>query len=297
MQGQQGSDVCQTLRDWFDRIPPMSLLVMYTLLGCFLLTYFTDLGVFLINAPEDTLLKLQLWRLLTASFVVSSIFSLLISLFMYMPTACDSERRMGTVKYQLYLLMNCVIIQAVCAGLILGGAASIGFAPWTMGLWGVIMLEIVVRCNRDPEAVVGLWCCPATIKSKYYPWVLLLLFLLLGGVQLDLLIGTALGYVCKVYADVFGHAECMQLSDTKANRLQECVPFRWLKGMRNFVSVENSGLPFTVVERVQSNSNSSSPAPAQPQFVPFSGRGYTTSDPPPRPQPSGYMPQRDEEDL
>jgi len=67
--------------------------------------------------------------------------------------------------------------------------------------------------------------------------------------------------------------------------------------MRNFVSVENSGLPFTVVERVQSNSNSSSPAPAQPQFVPFSGRGYTTSDPPPRPQPSGHMPPRDEEDL
>lgn len=198
MQGQQGSDVCQALRDWFGRIPAVSMLVMYTLLGGFLLTYFTDFGTLLINTPQDTLLKLQFWRLLTAPFITGSIFSLLITLFMYMPTACESERRMSSVKYLLYLLVNCVTVQVVCAGLLLGGAVSLGFMPAVLGLWGVIMLEIVVRCNRDPEAVVGLWCCPATIKSKYYPWVLLLLFLLLGGVQLDLLVGVGLGYVCKV---------------------------------------------------------------------------------------------------
>lgn len=198
MQGQQGGDVCQALRDWFGRIPAVSLLVMYTLLGCFLLTYVTSLGAVLVNAPQDTLLGLQFWRLLSASFVTRGIFSLLITLFMYMPTACESERRMSSVRYLVYLLVNCVTIQAICAGLILAGADNLGFMPVVLGMWGVIMLEIVVRCNRDPEAVVSLWCCPATIKSKYYPWMLLLIFMLLGGVQLDLLVGVGLGYACKV---------------------------------------------------------------------------------------------------
>lgn len=75
--------------------------------------------------------------------------------------------------------------------------------------------------------------------------------------------------------------------------MQECVPVRWLKGIRNFVTVENSGLPFTVVERVQS----SGPAPAQPQFVPFSGRGFTISDAEPRPHANHYMPQQNEEEF
>ena len=69
--------------------------------------------------------------------------------------------------------------------------------------------------------------------------------------------------------------------------------------MKGFVSVENSGLPFAVVQRVQNSAPRD--VPAQPQFVPFSGRGFTVADAnapsAPRLQPNRYSPQADEDEF
>ena len=40
-----------------------------------------------------------------------------------------------------------------------------------------------------------LCCCPVQLKSKYYPWVLIIIFSLLFGLQIDFWCGLAVGYM------------------------------------------------------------------------------------------------------
>ena len=161
MQGAQNNDICQVLRDWYERVPALANLVMYTLICGYLLSW-TSFGLYLSNIPTDVL-DYEVWRLLSASFYCSDFPGLLFTLLMYMPTACDTERGMGSIKYLVYFLCNCeahtgVMLQALYVGaallLKMGEIANILSLP-AAGLWGVIMLEIVVRCNRDPEAAVA----------------------------------------------------------------------------------------------------------------------------------------------
>jgi hypothetical protein len=75
----------------------------------------------------------------------------------------------------------------------------------SIGLWPILFCDIVIECNKDPEVgrMYGLnsnnkfrLCCfPIQIKSKYYPWVLILFFSLFFGPQIDLFIGLAVGYL------------------------------------------------------------------------------------------------------
>ena len=106
-----------------------------------------------------------------------------------MPTACKTERRLGTMAYLWFFLMNSkfysdLFVQVLFIGLmylityIPGTFWPSGYLVPCVGLWPIIMIEMVVRCNRNPEDAVGydlnrLFFCPLTIKSKYYPLAIL----------------------------------------------------------------------------------------------------------------------------
>ena len=159
MQGSPSNDICQSLKEWYERVPSVSMLAMYLLIAGYFLCW-TSFPLYLVNDPEAVIFSGQVWRLVTASFISTMLLQLIFTLFMYLPTACDTERRMGSVKYLMYFLCNCepysgFIVQLLYTGLIyvLAYLEVTGLATES-GLWGVIMLEIVVRCNRDPEAAV-----------------------------------------------------------------------------------------------------------------------------------------------
>jgi hypothetical protein len=83
-----------------------------------------------------------------------------------MPTACKTERRLGTMAYLWFFLMNSKIysdlfVQVLYIGLmylityIPGTFWPSGYLIPCVGLWPIIMIEMVVRCNRNPEDAVG----------------------------------------------------------------------------------------------------------------------------------------------
>jgi hypothetical protein len=66
-----------------------------------------------------------------------------------------------------------------------------------------------------------LCCFPVEIKSKYYPWALVVFFTLFFGPQLDLFIGIAVGY-CHIY----GLLGRLMIGSGKAKTFESKFPFK-----------------------------------------------------------------------
>lgn len=62
---------------------------------------------------------------------------------------------------------------------------------------------------------------PIQIKSKYYPWALLLLFSAFFGFQIDLFVGIGVGYL-----NVYNVLAKLQLSSPKAKLWENKLPFK-----------------------------------------------------------------------
>jgi hypothetical protein len=69
--------------------------------------------------------------------------------------------------------------------------------------------------------VCRLCCLPFQIKAKYYPAILLVLFSVLFGVQIDLFVGMAVGYMHH-YRMLKG----LELSTTNAKNWESKFPFK-----------------------------------------------------------------------
>ena len=106
-----------------------------------------------------------------------------------MPIACRTERRLGTVRYISFFTMTNAIIGVLYVG-ITYAIAQTGLPIFVnafvlspcQGLWPIIIVELVIKFNKEPDQLVPFMCFPFNIKSKYYPWLLLLLFSLIGGI-------------------------------------------------------------------------------------------------------------------
>lgn len=120
------------------------------------------------------------------------------------------------------------------------------------------------------------------MKSKYYPWFFFVMFSLIFAIMWDLLIGICIGYLRKLYTDVYNLAKWMVISKTFAERLENSVIFAWLNSVGKFVSVNEAAdedLSFTFSQNgttgfQMGNMNLQPPAQERPPIVPFSGTGY-----------------------
>lgn len=105
----------------------------------------------------------------------------------------------------------------------------------SIGLWPILFCDIVIECNKDPEVGRMLCCFPVEIKSKYYPWALVVFFTLFFGPQLDLFIGIAVGY-CHIY----GLLDRLMIGSGKAKTFESKFPFKNFAQNPEFVPVDGS---------------------------------------------------------
>ena len=140
---------------------------------------------------------------------------------------------MGTVPmairfFKLSIFIN-FLYTAVALALGLGvGYQRILMEP-AMGLWPVIMCDIVIQCYQDPEMPRPLCCCPIQVKSKWYPLILIALFSIFFGPQFSLFAGLAVGYLY-----VFGYLGCLETSAPSIKKWEERWPFKNYKNSPSF---------------------------------------------------------------
>jgi len=157
------------------------------------------------------------------------------------------------------------------------------------GLWAMLFADLVIEAMVNPDQPRPLCCLPIMLKAKYYPWVLIIIFSLIFGFQIDFWCGLAVGYMWH-----YGLLNRCAVGTVKATEWESCFPFKYWVEKEYFVratTAEESGAggsgPVGAVLNSGSgggNSSSSFPMPgggaaaansSSATFKSFSGRGVS----------------------
>lgn len=106
---------------------------------------------------------------------------------------------------------------------------------------------------------------PIQIKSKYYPWAIMVFFSLFFGIQLDLFVGFVVGYMY-----IYGFLKSCEITPQRAKAWESKFPFKNYAQKPEFAladqATDNEGLPTFV--------RSTPPPPTQAStFSAFQGKG------------------------
>lgn len=265
-------DFCVQIKEWWRRIPLFSMSIFYFTLFLFLISF---IGLFSIDSfilfPSDFITYFYIWEIFTFQYFNNSIISYLFQIFSYLPTSCKSEREMSTVTYICFFLMNNIIIGVIYVLLMeLLSNVNVSFLIGTdgiptYGLWPVLITEIVIRCNKNPDALTRFCMIPCEFKQKFYPWVIFALFSLFSQfVMYDLIVGMMVGYLRKIYLDVYRVLKFTVISDETAKKIE----LGYCSCIRNFTRFAPVGGSSREIE------NNAPLLPVRNEIRPFAGQGY-----------------------
>ena len=214
----------------------------------------TFISYYLINVPAFTILRFQIWRLITSVFITTNIFQIILAFFVWVKYASLLETSLGTIKYTLIFLVNTFCIQVL--NLIIYPFFSLVYkksfnseikSKKNSGLWGIVMCEMTLLCVSNPESPMKLLLIPYTVKAKIYPIILVLMFILVNYLEIDVEIisGVIYGFIYFYYLKTK-----LQISDTFVQTLETNNAFKWLSNFKGFISVTHisSGMPISITK-------------------------------------------------
>ena len=214
----------------------------------------TFISYYLINVPTFTILRFQIWRLITSVFITTNIFQIILAFFVWVKYASLLETSLGTIKYTLIFLVNTFCIQVL--NLIIYPFFSLLYkksfnseikSKKNSGLWGIVMCEMTLLCVSNPESPMKLLLIPYTVKAKIYPIILVLMFILVNYLEIDVEIisGVIYGFIYFYYLKTK-----LQISDTFVQKLETNNGFKWLSNFKGFISVTHisSGMPISITK-------------------------------------------------
>ena len=214
----------------------------------------TFISYYLINVPTFTILRFQIWRLITSVFITTNIFQIILAFFVWVKYASLLETSLGTIKYTLIFLVNTFCIQVLNL-LIYPFFSLVSKKSFNTeiksrknsGLWGIVMCEMTLLCVSNPESPMKLLLIPYTVKAKIYPIILILMFILVNYLEIDVEIisGVIYGFIYFYYLKTK-----LQISDTFVQTLETNNAFKWLSNFKGFISVTHisSGMPISITK-------------------------------------------------
>lgn len=194
----------------------------------------------------------EFWRLFTSLFVPLGLLELLICVPTFVSTGGQTEKAFGSVKYLLFFLCNCVLIQLLCV-LLSFFFTSLRVVP-IQAIYGEIMIEIIMISKKNPDSPVQFLCCPGKIKSAYYPYLFFLIFALLGTSK-ELLCGVLLSFLSNSYSG-FKYS-IKKISQTKIEFLENSLLCACISEFQNFIPISEAlvdELPFIFIQNPSSQS-------------------------------------------
>ena len=214
----------------------------------------TFISYYLINVPAFTILRFQIWRLITSVFITTNILQIILAFFVWVKYASLLETSLGTIKYTLIFLVNTFCIQVL--NLIIYPFFSLVYkksfnseikSKKNSGLWGIVMCEMTLLCVSNPESPMKLLLIPYTVKAKIYPIILVLMFILVNYLEIDVEVisGVIYGFIYFFYLKTK-----LQISDTFVQKLETNNGFKWLSNFKGFISVTHisSGMPISITK-------------------------------------------------
>ena len=193
------SIIFESLKAWFNSITftvriIVVLSVMFWMLDLITIGYITFCFS---NVPYYTIGYLQIWRLVTGNLITTGFFSLLFAIIFWVSDGMIIEKQEGSVKYLIFFLIHTTIIQVIYVLLffIFKGISTKPNYIYSSGLWCYIICEVTINCLVSPNTNIYLLCIPYAIKAKYFPILILIIFLIFGGLDLGMFVGVGYGFL------------------------------------------------------------------------------------------------------
>lgn len=202
---------------------------------------------YLSNIPKYTILSFQIWRLITANLLSTGFMNILCLFFFWLPQAINLERSIGTIKYMVNFFINSTLIQLlysvfiIIMGIFIKGITDKKIIYYhntqeiyyieSDGLWPYIMMEMTVLCLANPDNNMNIFCIPYQIKSKYYPFsMLIFLFIINFSIRFDFIAGVFYGFIYVFYLK-----NSLEIPEQKIEYIENLMIFNSVRESPSFI--------------------------------------------------------------
>merc|ERR1712188_54764 len=183
------------MEEFFKKIPPVTRVLFCSTIFLSLAVRFNFLPARALDLSWEPLVyQFQIWRLITNFFIHALNMQFLINLmFLYKYSGFLEETTFDgrTADYVWFMMFGCSLL--ACVGL------------WLR--WGYLGLSMIIMIlyywsRKNPNLEMSFWF-GITFKAIYFPWILCMFNVLMGGTPIMQLLGIAIGHVYFFLEDVY----------------------------------------------------------------------------------------------
>lgn len=185
------------------------------------ISWFVDLTFGLANIPYFTLVRFEIYRIVTSLFLCSSFFSLLFAYFSFLETGRRMEQAMGSAAFAVIFITLGILSNLLYIGVAaLLDSVFVGGQYWfvlpSFGIWIVLFGVVAMECSKAPPGSTRKLFV-VQVPTLFYPFCLFGIFTLLGGgFQLSFLISILLGYAFGL-----GYMEWLKVGSASCQQWEE----------------------------------------------------------------------------
>jgi len=277
------SDIKSKLSTVWKNIPLFIRVITFITIIFYIINLFIPyISFYLSNIPYYTILKIQIWRIVSTSLITTEIINIIFSLIFWVKYASELESSMGTIKYFLIFMMNSIIIQIFYSLISCLIAFIINKKTYLLtkinsknsvsnsGIWPNIICELTLLSLSNPNQLMKFLFFPCQFKAKYYPLILFIIFSIMNSFTIDLevLIGMLYAFFYFYFIKKF-----IKISDNLVIKIENLKCMKCFTRMGGFVSVNTLGNKF--VSTVNSINQKIKEISIQNNkgFSPFGGEG------------------------
>eukprot|EP00658_Telonema_sp_P-2_P040600 TRINITY_DN29025_c0_g1_i2.p1 TRINITY_DN29025_c0_g1~~TRINITY_DN29025_c0_g1_i2.p1 ORF type:complete len:192 (+),score=49.44 TRINITY_DN29025_c0_g1_i2:266-841(+) len=139
----------------------------------------------------------QVYRLVTAPIVNSSLISVVFTCVTIVQVGSHMERALGTAHLMLFTLAMLVVSSLIFTAVVLFvGTAMMPQILMTcsVGMWPCLISFMIIQAATSGEEQHRLLCLPVNVPTRWYPVALVALLSLFFGFQLDLIMMAAIAH-------------------------------------------------------------------------------------------------------
>jgi Derlin-2/3 len=215
-----------TAQQWWDSMPKVTKYLVVFILLLTVLTQFQVVSPYSLILDFEFIFSryLQLWRLVTnlfyfGGFSIGLIFNLMF--FIQFSSRLEKDYFEGRTADFVFMLLV--------------GAIPMTIAAWMFGVYllssSLLMFLVYISCNKNPQGQLGLMFIPVTIPSRYFPWALMGLHILMGASPIPDLIGIVAGHIYHYLDDFYPRHYGNRILKTPQFLYQIFPPERFIHGL------------------------------------------------------------------
>ena len=204
--------------------------------------FIPHISFYLSNIPALTIKQYQFWRLITTSFITTNLINMIFGFIVWIKDAISLEKSLGTIRYIFIFIFNSIFINLLsCFLTFLFSSNNFELSQYSYihkvnnsGIWPIIICEMTLLCFNNPDTKIKFLFVPSPIRAKYYPFIIIILLMLINNFRISFEIISGFLYGIIYY---YLLQNKFSISEETSKRLENSWIFRCLIGLHGFMII------------------------------------------------------------